>query len=62
MVADADARKAEVAHLNKHAVNGGDPRMFKIPDDPRIDAGRASSCAATRSTSCRSSGTSSAAR
>ncbi len=35
MVADADARKAEVAHLNKHGVNGGDPRMFKIPDDPR---------------------------
>ena len=35
MVADADARKAEVAHLNKHGANGGDPRMFKIPDDPR---------------------------
>jgi lipopolysaccharide/colanic/teichoic acid biosynthesis glycosyltransferase len=36
MVADADERKAEVAHLNMHAGNGGDPRMFKIPDDPRI--------------------------
>jgi exopolysaccharide biosynthesis polyprenyl glycosylphosphotransferase len=36
MTADADARKGEVAHLNKHAQNGGDPRMFKIPDDPRV--------------------------
>jgi hypothetical protein len=36
MVADADARKAEVAHLNKHLKEGGDPRMFKIPDDPRV--------------------------
>jgi exopolysaccharide biosynthesis polyprenyl glycosylphosphotransferase len=36
MCADADARKAEVAHLNKHARAGGDPRMFKIPDDPRV--------------------------
>jgi exopolysaccharide biosynthesis polyprenyl glycosylphosphotransferase len=36
MVQDADERKAEVAHLNVHAQNGGDPRMFKIPDDPRI--------------------------
>jgi lipopolysaccharide/colanic/teichoic acid biosynthesis glycosyltransferase len=36
MAADADARKAEVAHLNKHLHNGGDPRMFKIPNDPRI--------------------------
>jgi exopolysaccharide biosynthesis polyprenyl glycosylphosphotransferase len=35
MQADADERKAEVAHLNMHAQNGGDPRMFKIPDDPR---------------------------
>jgi len=34
MLADADAKKQEVAHLNKHL--GGDPRMFKIPDDPRI--------------------------
>jgi exopolysaccharide biosynthesis polyprenyl glycosylphosphotransferase len=36
MVADADVRKSEYTHLNKHAVNGGDPRMFKIPDDPRV--------------------------
>jgi len=36
MVADADERKHEVAHLNKHLRNGGDPRMFKIPDDPRV--------------------------
>ncbi len=35
MVADAEARKTELAPLNKHAGNGGDPRMFKIPDDPR---------------------------
>jgi exopolysaccharide biosynthesis polyprenyl glycosylphosphotransferase len=31
---DADRRKAEFAHLNKH--NGGDPRMFKIENDPRV--------------------------
>jgi lipopolysaccharide/colanic/teichoic acid biosynthesis glycosyltransferase len=36
MCADAEERKAEVAHLNKHACAGGDPRMFKIPDDPRV--------------------------
>lgn len=36
MVADADAQKSKVAHLNKHLQNGGDPRMFKIPNDPRI--------------------------
>lgn len=35
MVADADARRGEVAHLNMHATNG-DARMLKIPDDPRI--------------------------
>ena len=35
MVADAEARKLEVAHLNKHLESGGDPRMFKIPNDPR---------------------------
>jgi exopolysaccharide biosynthesis polyprenyl glycosylphosphotransferase len=34
MVADADQRKDEVVHLNMH--NGGDPRMFKIPNDPRV--------------------------
>jgi exopolysaccharide biosynthesis polyprenyl glycosylphosphotransferase len=36
MVADADARKHEYAHLNKHLVAGGDARMFKICDDPRV--------------------------
>jgi len=36
MTADADARKDEVAHLNMHLAPGGDPRMFKIPDDPRV--------------------------
>jgi exopolysaccharide biosynthesis polyprenyl glycosylphosphotransferase len=35
MVVDADARKTEFAHLNEHAQNGGDPRMFKIHRDPR---------------------------
>ena len=34
MVADAEERKAEVAHLNAH-FGLGDERMFKIPDDPR---------------------------
>jgi exopolysaccharide biosynthesis polyprenyl glycosylphosphotransferase len=34
MVADAEERKADVAHLNMH--NGGDSRMFKVPDDPRV--------------------------
>jgi lipopolysaccharide/colanic/teichoic acid biosynthesis glycosyltransferase len=33
---DADDRKSEYAHLNVHARNGGDPRMFKILDDPRV--------------------------
>ena len=36
MLVDADERKPEVIHLNKHAKNGGDPRMFKVPDDPRV--------------------------
>jgi lipopolysaccharide/colanic/teichoic acid biosynthesis glycosyltransferase len=36
MVVDADARKDEVAHLNMHAANGGDSRMFKVPEDPRV--------------------------
>jgi lipopolysaccharide/colanic/teichoic acid biosynthesis glycosyltransferase len=34
MTADADLRKSEVAHLNKHLDD--DARMFKIPDDPRV--------------------------
>ena len=36
MVADAEERKQDVAHLNKHARPGGDPRMFKISEDPRL--------------------------
>jgi len=36
MTVDADARKEEVAHLNKHAAPGGDARMFKIAGDPRV--------------------------
>jgi exopolysaccharide biosynthesis polyprenyl glycosylphosphotransferase len=38
MVADADDRKHEVAHLNKHAQPGGtgDLRMFKVVNDPRV--------------------------
>ena len=36
MVQDAEARKTEVAHLNRHAREGGDPRMFKIAGDPRV--------------------------
>jgi exopolysaccharide biosynthesis polyprenyl glycosylphosphotransferase len=34
MYADAEARKAELAHLNRHTEDG--PRMFKIENDPRI--------------------------
>jgi exopolysaccharide biosynthesis polyprenyl glycosylphosphotransferase len=36
MVVDAEERKAELLHLNKHAQEGGDPRMFKIEGDPRV--------------------------
>jgi lipopolysaccharide/colanic/teichoic acid biosynthesis glycosyltransferase len=36
MVADAEDRKDELSHLNKHARPGGDDRMFKIEDDPRV--------------------------
>lgn len=36
MAVDADARKHEVAHLNKHRHPHGDDRMFKVHDDPRI--------------------------
>jgi exopolysaccharide biosynthesis polyprenyl glycosylphosphotransferase len=36
MVRDADVRKNEVAHLNRHLAPGGDARMFKILDDPRV--------------------------
>jgi exopolysaccharide biosynthesis polyprenyl glycosylphosphotransferase len=34
MVVDAEARKSELAHLNKHAQT--DARMFKIKGDPRV--------------------------
>lgn len=34
MVDGADSMKAEVAHMNMHL--DADPRMFKVPDDPRI--------------------------
>jgi exopolysaccharide biosynthesis polyprenyl glycosylphosphotransferase len=34
MVAEAEAKKAEVVHLNMH--RDRDPRMTKIPDDPRV--------------------------
>jgi exopolysaccharide biosynthesis polyprenyl glycosylphosphotransferase len=36
MVVDAEALKSEVAHLNMHARDGGDSRMFKVPGDPRV--------------------------
>jgi exopolysaccharide biosynthesis polyprenyl glycosylphosphotransferase len=36
MIVDADERKGAVAHLNRHARPGGDPRMFKVPLDPRV--------------------------
>jgi exopolysaccharide biosynthesis polyprenyl glycosylphosphotransferase len=36
MVKNADEEKHLVASLNKHLAAGGDPRMFKIDDDPRI--------------------------
>ena len=36
MHADAEERKQEVAHLNRHLAPGSDPRMFKIVGDPRV--------------------------
>ncbi|MGH3029512.1 MAG: sugar transferase [Gaiellaceae bacterium] len=36
MSVDADERKGQVAHLNKHLGAGGSGLMFKIPNDPRI--------------------------
>lgn len=35
MVADAEDRKSDLAHLNIHALRGDD-RMFKVPNDPRV--------------------------
>ena len=39
MINDADSLKAEVAHMNMHL--GYDPRMFKVPNDPRVTRGGA---------------------
>jgi lipopolysaccharide/colanic/teichoic acid biosynthesis glycosyltransferase len=36
MAADAEERKSDYAALNKHRHEDGDPRMFKIPNDPRV--------------------------
>jgi exopolysaccharide biosynthesis polyprenyl glycosylphosphotransferase len=36
MHGDAEERKHELAHLNRHLAPGGDPRMFKIVGDPRV--------------------------
>jgi exopolysaccharide biosynthesis polyprenyl glycosylphosphotransferase len=36
MTLDAEERKLDVAHLNKHLAPGRDARMFKIDDDPRV--------------------------
>jgi lipopolysaccharide/colanic/teichoic acid biosynthesis glycosyltransferase len=36
MDSDADARKHELAPLNRHTNASGDQRMFKIVDDPRV--------------------------
>src|SRR5919106_1896954 len=33
---DAEERKQNYASLNKHNGDDGDPRMFKIPNDPRV--------------------------
>jgi len=36
MFADAEDRKPTLEHLNRHARAGGDPRMFKVANDPRV--------------------------
>ena len=36
MTVDAERRKRELSALNVHASAGGDSRMFKIVDDPRV--------------------------
>jgi exopolysaccharide biosynthesis polyprenyl glycosylphosphotransferase len=36
MTPDAEARKREFLQMNKHLQPGGDARMFKIDDDPRV--------------------------
>jgi lipopolysaccharide/colanic/teichoic acid biosynthesis glycosyltransferase len=36
MVVDADERLQDVLHLNVHSRIWSDPRLYKIPDDPRV--------------------------
>jgi exopolysaccharide biosynthesis polyprenyl glycosylphosphotransferase len=36
MVVDAEERKTDIVHLNRHLEPGGDPRMFKADNDPRV--------------------------
>ena len=36
MAQHADDEKHRLMDQNMHAVNGGDPRMFKVPNDPRV--------------------------
>jgi lipopolysaccharide/colanic/teichoic acid biosynthesis glycosyltransferase len=36
MDVDADDRLGEVMHLNMHSRQWADPRLYKIPDDPRV--------------------------
>jgi lipopolysaccharide/colanic/teichoic acid biosynthesis glycosyltransferase len=36
MVVDADARLGDVLHLDLHAGEHGDPRLYKIASDPRV--------------------------
>lgn len=36
MVVDADERLPDVLHLNVHSRTWSDPRLYKIPDDPRV--------------------------
>ena len=36
MTVDAETRKADLAGQNKHALDGDDPRLFKVPNDPRV--------------------------
>jgi lipopolysaccharide/colanic/teichoic acid biosynthesis glycosyltransferase len=38
MIDDAEEQKDSVAHLNMHLRPGGDARMFKATNDPRITA------------------------
>ncbi len=60
MVADADRRKSEIAHLNKH--RGSDERMFKVERRSARHSRRQDSSAVARLTSSRNSSTSCAER